>query len=461
MTLATAATSYADPLSNPYIDPSRQWMHIGWGYKMDAPSQLVKIGFPYSSRTGHVWVLGSNRVGKSRVLEGMVDQDIRSGNSVVVIEPKGDIPLFNKIVQCAMETNRMDDLIFVNPIFPDLSACIDPLASYYMPEELVSHIISAVALGDDPYYYGVAYETALVIVEALIFMAEAEGVAPRFNLEEVYNHVGHEELEILKKRLDYLADDPKAAHIANKIGKIVRTPKDHYSKVASSLRTALTELTSGSIGQIIGKANENKFLSRLEAGQTVIMVVQLGSMLTGHAAYSTGKIILSMIQSFVGRCFASGKKISPALAVYIDEAQSTAYMGFEELLAKGGGADCYITGFCQSISQIEAVIGRERTQSLLDCSNTKIFMRVQSEETAKFVSLHLGEEVKFSPMLTVGGGLTFRDVSDEQQVHPSQVLSMQKREFFMTSYDGIYHGRTADVVESRLRIKFPDTIKAG
>jgi conjugal transfer pilus assembly protein TraD len=73
--------------------------------------------------------------------------------------------------------------------------------------------------------------------------------------------------------------------------------------VASSLRVALTELTSGNVGKIIGKADENRFIQRLEEGKGIILVVQLGSLLTKRAAYTAGKVIISMIQAFVGRVY--------------------------------------------------------------------------------------------------------------------------------------------------------------
>lgn len=118
------------------------------------------------------------------------------------------------------------------------------------------------------------------------------------------------------------------------IAKILATPADYYSKVASSLRVALTELTSGNIGKIIGHADENRFIERLEKGRGVILVVQLGSLLTKRAAYTAGKVIISMLQAFVGRRYSSDKKVDPTLALHIDEAQSVLYPGIDDLFAK-------------------------------------------------------------------------------------------------------------------------------
>ena len=93
------------------------------------------------------------------------------------------------------------------------------------------------------------------------------------------------------------AGDPIAEQLSVDMQKILNNPQDYYSKIASTLRVALMELTTGNIGAIIGKADRNRFLSRLNEGEGVIMVVHLGSLLTRKAAYTVGKVILSMIKS--------------------------------------------------------------------------------------------------------------------------------------------------------------------
>ena len=65
--------------------------------------------------------------------------------------------------------------MLITPIFPQYSAILDPLSSYYMPEELVAHITAGVAVGREPYFFGVAYEVSLVVVQALIMLAEVNG----------------------------------------------------------------------------------------------------------------------------------------------------------------------------------------------------------------------------------------------------------------------------------------------
>jgi conjugal transfer pilus assembly protein TraD len=86
------------------------WTHIGTGVHLDHPKTVLELGFPDSYRKGHFWCFGTTRVGKTRVMEHIIEQDIRKGYSVVAIDPKGDIDLFSKITQLAIENRRHEDL---------------------------------------------------------------------------------------------------------------------------------------------------------------------------------------------------------------------------------------------------------------------------------------------------------------------------------------------------------------
>ena len=389
----------------------------------------------------------------TRLMENMIEQDIRKGYSVVVLDPKGDIELFSKIVQVAMEERRTNELIFVTPIFPQYSAVVDPLSYYYMPEELVAHIVSGVEGGREPFFYNVAYEISLAVVNSFLMKAKETGEAVNFNLLDIKNSITHEALEKIKDEISAL-DDEGSVQLARDLQSILNSPQDYYSKVSSSLRVTLTELTSGNVGKIIGKADSNRFIKYLEHGQRVILIVHLGSLLTSRAAFTVGKVILSMIQSFVGRVFSSGKKVNPPLAVYIDEAQNVLYHHIDDFFAKGGGANVWLHGFCQSVSQIYAELGEEKGNAILDNTNTKVFMRVPDTVTAEYVSGFFGKKKFFSPILGAGGSVTTRETED-YVVKPEDVLQLKPRQFYYTSYNGIYKGITNDVSEAYIEVKFP------
>jgi len=428
--------------------------NLGAGYNLLTPEIHIPIDLPDSHRKRHFWCFGTTGVGKSRLIEHIVEQDIRKGYSTVIMEPKGDHELFAKIVQIAQECGREEDLILVTPVFPGFSAIINPLSSHYMKEELVAHITAGVTVGKEPFFFNVAYQVSLLVTEALLLIAECEGRKWDYNLNDIKKHVSHSALKSLRDQVVML-DSDAAEDLAADISKVLENPADYFSKIANSLDVALTELTRGNVGKIIGQADDNRFIKRLEEGKRVIMVVQLGSMLTKKAAYTAGKVIISMLQAYIGRKYAIGKVLSTPLCLHIDEAQSVLYAGIEELFAKGGSADLYISGYCQSINQLYSEIGQERTKAILDNCNSKLYLRVPDADTAEYISAHLGEVMRYSPMMSLGGGVTIREV-EEERVKVSEILALKNQEFFLMTYMGIFRGKTTKVSPPEIEIIFPD-----
>jgi conjugal transfer pilus assembly protein TraD len=427
--------------------------YVGIGYDCDDYEKPIKIIYPDSYRSGQNWCFGTTRVGKTRLEEGIVEQDIEKNLDVIVFDPKGDIPLFSKIVSCAYKNNRQDDLMLLNPIFPEYSIALDPLYSFFLPEELVGHIMAGVGVGKDPFFFNAAYETSLVVVQGLLLKAEYEKKTHHdFNLEKIKNYISYSGLEDLAYSLKDIETNDSLRAI-NDLQQIINTGEDYFNRVASSLRVALTELTSGNVGKVLGRANENRLIERLENGKGVILVAQLGSLLTRKTAYTVGKVLLSMLQAFVGRCFSRGKKILPGLAIHLDEAQDIIYPGCEAMFAQAGGTNTFLHGYCQSVKQIHDVIGREKGDSILACCNTKIYMRAPDADTADYVSKHLGTAIRYSPIISSQGNLTLREV-EELRVKPTEILNLKPREFFLTTYSGTYKGVTAEVSDPIVNVEY-------
>jgi len=431
---------------------------LGHGWSLEDQGKIKKISLPDSARKGHLFCFGTTRIGKTKLIEQMIEQDIRKGYSVVFFDPKGDPDIFSKIVQVVNEEKCQEALSLVTPIFPECSAQIDPLSHYYMPEEIVSHVVSGIKAKEE-FFINIAYETTLILILALIEFAKVKNEKPVFNFNIIKERISYKDLVNMKKQLESLPKTPEVDDVMVSLRQIVDSPQDYFAKVSASLRTVLTSLSTGSAGSIIGKTTTNKFIERLEAGKQVIMVVQTGSLLTRKTAHMIARVLLSMIQSFVGRKYASGKKVDPPMCLYLDEAGSLLYMGIEDLFNKSGGADVWIHAFTQSIADPEAEIGKPQARKILDNTNTKIFMRVNDPGTAEYIANYSGMQKKYSPILSLGGGITIREI-EEPAVRPEDVMNLQQREFFMFSAKGAFRGKTAFTKEPYLKIIYPQTKSA-
>lgn len=428
---------------------------IGHGWSLENQGKIKKISLPDSARKGHLFCFGTTRIGKTKLIEQMIEQDIRKGYSVVFFDPKGDPDIFSKIIQVVNEEKCQEALSLVTPIFPECSAHIDPLSHYYMPEEIVSHVVSGIKAKEE-FFINIAYETTLIVILALIEFAKVKNEKPVFNFNIIKERISYKDLVNMKTQLESLPKSPEVEDVLVSLRQIVDSPQDYFAKVSASLRTVLTSLSTGSAGSIIGKTTTNKFIQRLEAGKQVIMVVQTGSLLTRKTAHMIARVLLSMIQSFVGRKYASGKKVDPPMCLYLDEAGSLLYMGIEDLFNKSGGADVWIHAFTQSIADPEAEIGKPQARKILDNTNTKIFMRVNDPGTAEYIAAYSGMQKKYSPILSLGGGITIREI-EEPAVRPEDVMNLKQREFFMFSAEGAFRGKTAFTKEPYLKIIYPQT----
>ena len=404
-----------------------------------------------SDREGHVFTMGATRSGKTRLAEAMMEHDLRAGRNLLWIDPKGDSRAFAKIASVARETGREEDLMFFSPLFPEWSVRIDPLSHWFMPEEVVSHVVSGVRVGDE-FYFNVAYEVTLVVVRALSLIAASLGRRPEFTFRKIKENIGYGELESLRAQVAQLEGEEARETLVN-LDQILSSPRDYFSKVSSSLRAAITSLSSGSVGEIMGRDPANRFLERLDGGRGAILVVQTGSLLTRKTAHIMARVLLSMVQSLVGRVLGSGGRLDPPLAVHADEAANVLYFGADDLFSKAGGAGVWLHMLAQSRQDLVAEIGEARAAKILDNSNTRIVFRVNDPATAEYASRMAGRRRRFSPAMSLAGGLVVRE-TEEDAAPPESFMRLGRREFYAFTFGGVYRGRTADVAEAP-QILFP------
>ena len=386
---------------------------LGTGVNLGRRTRIVPIAIPDSYRKRHTFVFGTTGVGKTRLCENLIEQDIRKGYSVVYFDPKGDQQIFLE----------------------------------------VGHIVSGILGGREPFYRNIAKEITTAVISAYIILARKHGNLPIMNIDTIRQRIRRESLETTMKSLRSIGA-PEAELTAGMLEDILKSPLEYYAKVSSTLRTALMELSSGNIGKIIGQADSNRFIKNLEAGKRVILVVHTGAMITREASATLGKVLLSMIQSFVGRVYLSNRqKVDPPLSIFIDEAQSLLYQGVEELFAKAGSAEVMVTAFAQSVNQIYAVIGEEFGKSILDNTNTKLFMRCSDAETSDYVVKHFGVQNVLTGIFG-SNQVTTREV-EQDILRVQDVLSLQPREFYLLTYSGRYQGRTLEARPPRIKIIFP------
>jgi len=165
-------------------------------------------------------------------------------------------------------------------------------------------------------------------------------------------------------------------------------------------------------------------------------------------------MILSSILSIAGHFSSTDRKFDPPLAIHIDEASNVVFAGFDDLLNKGRSAGVMITLYTQSFADFEVAMGKSYLQKMIDNLNIQMFLRVGHLETSQYVAGRAGDVETFSPVLSIGGFSSAREV--KKQLLPDNALTRLKpREFVLFNYDRSYFGYVRDVTPACLRLEAP------
>jgi hypothetical protein len=433
---------------------SEKATNIGAGANLDNPTKILSIDVTDADRQRGMMVVGTTGVGKTRLAEHMITQDIARGYNVCLFDPKGDQAIFSKMYELAIKYDRRDDLILVTPLYPELSALIDPMQDYYMIDELVDHVTAAIPPSRDEVFKWIGKEIAMSVISAALILAEQEGKLPNLNFESLRKSIGKDALTATRDALDQI-NTSEAKRVSGIINDVLQSGHEHLAKVSMSLRTALMDLSAGNIGKIIGQADCNRFSKRVQSGKKIIMVVHTGAMLIRDGSKTLGRVLVSMIQKFIGRTYGSLREaLDPPLAIYIDEAQRVLYDGIETLPAMAGSANVMTTFFIQDIAQMSAELGEDFAKIILNNCNTKVFMRCPDADTSDYVTRHFGTKNVLTGIYSPNQ-VTTREV-EQDVVKPYDVLSLQNQDFLMLTYAGRFKGKTTAVPRATKKIEFPE-----
>ncbi len=70
---------------------NNQKTYLGHGYSLETPGRVKKITIKDADRKGHLFGFGSTRIGKTRLIELMMEQDIRMARCRKKLDWEGQI----------------------------------------------------------------------------------------------------------------------------------------------------------------------------------------------------------------------------------------------------------------------------------------------------------------------------------------------------------------------------------
>jgi conjugative coupling factor TraD (TOL family) len=420
-----------------------------------------------SERVGHTLVLGTTRVGKTRLAELLITQDIRAGNVVIVFDPKGDVELLKRMYAEAKRAGRLNDFYFFHLGYPEISDRYNPIAAIGRVTEVATRVANPLpGEGNSAAFKQFAWLYVNIIARAATslgmaasyeliyrYAADLDSLATMY-LEKWLNraHPGWEDdLEDVKARLPEKVMTTKISQtgrtvrvielmelvqskgwsedpIANGLLAVLANNKSKYQALINSLFPLLEKLTTGKISELLSPSWDDPRDKRRAFSWEQIMdtggIVYFGldALSDAEVAGAVGNAAFSDLTSTAGRRYKFGGAVGQRhatsvdrlgkVSIHADEFNELIGDEFIPLINKAGGAGYQVTAYTQTWSDVEARVGNAAKAAQIGGNfNTLFMLRVKNTETAEILTNQLPQVQVTS--LTPDSGTS--DVQDPDQ----------------------------------------------
>jgi conjugative coupling factor TraD (TOL family) len=427
--------------NNP-LNPARPLPPVGGLPRLHAvePNE-VDVTLPLAERVGHTLVLGTTRVGKTRLAELFITQDIRRGETCIVFDPKGDAELLKRMYVEAKRVGRDGEFYVFHLGQPAISARYNAIGRFGRITEVASRIAgqlsgegnsaafrefawrfvniiarALVELGQRPDYLLIQRHVinidALFIEYAAHFFALQEPKAweaivqieAKINERNTPRHMMGREKRVVAIE-QYLSQARLYDPVLDGLRSAVRYDRTYFDKIVASLLPLLEKLTTGDIAQLLAPDYMDLQDSRpiFDWMQVIrkraVVYVGLDALSDSEVASAVGNSMFSDLVSVAGHIYKFGvddglpgavadKKIP--INVHADEFNELMGDEFIPMINKGGGAGIQVTAYTQTQSDIEARIGnRAKAGQVIGNFNNLFMLRVRETATAELLTKQL------------------------------------------------------------------------
>ena len=396
---------------------------------------LMQIG----ERPGHTLILGTTRVGKTRFLETQVVQDIRRGDVVIVIDPKGDFELLARVIAESKRAGRSDQLHIFHLGYPELSERYNGIGDFGRITEVAGRIANQLpSEGNSAAFREFAWRFTNIVARALTGLGKKPSyeLIARYvtNIEPLmvdYYHLwldkkapgnwrdlvqsieGSDDLMktvpmAMRSRgrhaialLTYVKDHGLFDAVADGLRSAIEYDKTYFDKLTASLLPLMEKLTSGPVGKLLSPDYEDMNDPRpvLDWMNVIrergIVYVGLDALSDPDVAGAVGNSMFADLTSIAGRLYKHGhiyglpnsKKMRRVITVHADEFNELVGNEFIPMVNKAGGAGLQMNAYTQTLDDIEAGIGnRSKAGQIIGNFNNIIMLRVKNEITARILT---------------------------------------------------------------------------
>ncbi|CAM3970348.1 type IV conjugative transfer system coupling protein TraD [Xenorhabdus thuongxuanensis] len=429
--------------------------------------QEADVFMDLRERVGHTLVMGTTRVGKTRLAELLITQDIRRGEVVIVFDPKGDADLLRRIWAEAHRAGRGSELSLFHLGWPEISARYNAVGRFGRVSEVASRLAGQLSgEGNSAAFREFAWRFVNIVARALVALGHRPDytLITRYvnNISELYQLYATKMmaerqpalLEQINQTLGKLKEkdiprnmqgQPDAFRLwamevtlSSDAGKqlydpildglrsAVRYDRTYFDKIVASLLPLLEKLTTGKIAELLSPdyLNMTDLRPIFDWEQVIrkngIVYIGLDALSDSDVASAVGNSMFADLVSVAGQIYKYGMNAGLpvrhdgklAINLHCDEFNELMGDEFIPLINKGGGAGMQVTAYTQTSSDIEARIGSPaKTAQVIGNFNTLIMLRVRDNRTAELLTSQLPEVEIYSKTLVSGHS----DIADVEQ----------------------------------------------
>lgn len=435
------------------------------GIEPDEKDVTLALG----ERVGHTVVYGTTRVGKTRLAELLVTQDIRRGEVTIVFDPKGDADLMKRVWAEAHRAGRGDELYIFHLGWPEISARYNAVGRFGRVSEVASRVAGQLSgEGNSAAFREFAWRFVNIIARALVALGERPDytLIMRYvnNIADLYIRYAEKiiqaQLPALQTQIEnnqqVLGEDdvprnmqgqPDALRIwaievalSSEEGKklydpildglrsAVRYDRTYFDKIVASLLPLLEKLTTGKTAELLSPDYQDIDDTRpiFDWEQIIrkkaVVYVGLDALSDSEVASAVGNSMFADLVSVAGHIYKhginaglpGGKEGKSLINLHCDEFNELMGDEFIPLINKGGGAGMQVTAYTQTSSDIEARIGNAaKTAQVQGNFNNLIMLRVRENRTAELLTTQL-PQVEIYTKTLVSGHQDTADVNADQ-----------------------------------------------
>ena len=389
-------------------------------------------------RVGHTLVVGTTRVGKTRLAELLIAQDIQDGEVVLIFDPKGDIDLLHRVYTEAYRAGRQDQLYVFHLGYPEVSCRYNAIGRFSRITEVATRIANQLPSGgSSSAFKEFAWRFVNIIARAL---HELRQVPDYRKIRQYINDIEPLFIEYTRSLLSrtepagWAAEvksiarslndrnltsalkgrDPTAVSLYKYVQKknindpvleglvsAFKYDRTYFDKIVSSVGPLMEKLTTGAVADLIAPSDSDDprpIFSWLDViRKKGIVYVGLDALSDTTVAGAVGNSMFADLVSIAGYLYKYGIHgenatyvAPPKVCIHADEFNELIGDEFIPLLNKAGGAGYQVTAYTQTISDLEARVGsKAKTGQILGNFNSLIMLRVKELATAEFLTKQL------------------------------------------------------------------------